>query len=88
MPSSVRNKTYLRSDIYRVLRSLGQSNTRVVRLASSNETELYHAGYVSALIAVADAFGVEVTPELLRMEDAHHQSVEASTHMGQSHLKY
>lgn len=63
MPAYTKDKTYLRSDINRVLRSLGKSNARLASIINSTEAEMFNQGYISALIAVAEAFGIESTAE-------------------------
>ena len=57
------DKTYLRSDIKRVLHSLGESSWRMTALSMSRDAEIYHQGFISALIAVADAFGIDTMAE-------------------------
>ena len=63
MSTFIKDKTYLRSDINRVLRSLGKSNARLASVINSNEAEIFNQGYISALLAVAEAFGIESTSE-------------------------
>ncbi len=64
MSTYTKDKTYLRSDINRVLRSLGKSNARLASIINSDEAEIFNQGYISALLAVAEAFGIEAVAEL------------------------
>ena len=63
MSTFIKDKTYLRSDINRVLRSLGKSNARLASVINSSEAEIFNQGYISALLAVAEAFGIESAVE-------------------------
>lgn len=60
MSNSIPARTLSPADIERTLRSLVQANTHLLSIHRDEHTTAFAAGYLAALQAVAESFGIEV----------------------------
>ena len=59
MANYMRTEFYVRDDIENILRAINRANRDLSSLLGSAEVDLYRAGFVAALQALAEAFNVQ-----------------------------
>jgi len=65
----IRSEVFLREDIQSILRAINAANAELAARVANQETEVYRAGFVDALQAVATALHVRLSSQPIEDSD-------------------